>query len=103
MLNTCLMIWTVLSIIGVSTITRSPSPSKQDDELQKVEDFEERTAEVASEIDGNIKSLAGVSLESGLKSLRYWHMALMLFFGDFLGMYIAQVYKVIALDTLSDK
>ena len=30
-------------------------------------------------------------------------MTLMLFNGDFLGMYIGQVYKVIALGTLSDK
>ena len=37
------------------------------------------------------------------RSRVFWHLALMLFLGDFLGYYIATDYKLMAQNTLSDR
>lgn len=43
-----------------------------------------------------------VEFNDALKTGRFWHMALLLFFGMFYGLYVASVYKTTAQNSLSD-
>lgn len=43
-----------------------------------------------------------IEVNEAFKSRQFWHMGVMLFFGMFFGLFMASVYKQVALDYLSD-
>ena len=44
-----------------------------------------------------------IGIKDALKSVRFWHLFFMLMFGIFFGVYVAAVFKVIAIGKLDDR
>lgn len=86
--------WTIICIIGICLITRNP---KYDIRNQK-EEVENKEGDDQAE-DSRQR---GMSYRATFTSWRFWHLFTMLFFGEFYGVYMASVYKIIAEDYVQD-
>ena len=84
-------------MISVSLVTRSPKYANK----PKISD---KKCDVEEEI--NVKNdeyRNSIGFKEAFMSARFWHMLIMLFFGEFYCLYNASSYKLVAQNTISDR
>ena len=81
----------------MSLVTRSPEYANKSVKLDKTDVEDEITVENDDECTNS------VGFKEAFMSTRFWHMFIMLFFGEFYCLYNASSYKVVAQNTISDR